>query len=83
MGLKLYNGDCPSPNVTAFYLPEDIEWTKLNASLRAKGMIVAGSYGDLHGQLFRIGHMGNQANEEMVDEAMVILEHTIKELREE
>jgi aspartate aminotransferase-like enzyme len=81
MGLQLYNSDCPSPTVTAFYVPDDIEWSKLNASLRAKGMIVAGSYGDLRGKIFRIGHMGNQANKEMVNDAMGILEQTIKELR--
>jgi aspartate aminotransferase-like enzyme len=81
MGLKMYHATCPSPTVTAFYIPEGIEWGSFNAALRAKGVVVGGSYADLAGKIFRIGHMGRQASEELVNEAMDIIASTILELK--
>mmetsp|Transcript_14063 Transcript_14063/g.31902 ORF Transcript_14063/g.31902 Transcript_14063/m.31902 type:complete len:367 (-) Transcript_14063:52-1152(-) len=80
MGLKPYHVACPSPTVTAFYVPDGIKWDAFNAALRSKGVVVAGSYGDLDGRIFRIGHMGRQADIETVRDAMAIIEHTIGEL---
>ena len=40
-------------------------------------MAVGGSYGLLAGKVFRIGHMGSQADMELVKEGMDILEEVL------
>lgn len=79
MGLKLYPvaDACLSPTVTALYVPSKISWKKLDSSLREAGLVVGGNYGCLAGKVFRIGHMGSQANLNLLKEAMDILEGVI------
>lgn len=81
MGLKLYPaaGAVCSPTVTALYVPEKIGWKKLDARLREEGLVVGGNYGCLAGEVFRIGHMGSQADPEKVKEAMDIIESVVKQ----
>ena len=55
-----------------------MKWTKLDEALRGEGVVVGGNYGTLAGKVFRIGHMGTQANLEWVAQAMDILEGVIK-----
>lgn len=76
MGLRLYPAPdaIPSPTVTAVYVPDTISWKKLDAAFRAEGLVVGGNYGCLAGEVFRIGHMGTQANLNLVKEAMDIIE---------
>lgn len=80
MGLKLFpSADAyPSSTVTALYVPSYISWEKLDADLREEGLVVGGNYGCLAGEVFRIGHMGSQANLDLVKEAMDILERVLK-----
>lgn len=80
MGLKLYPAmdAVPSPTVTAVYVPQKISWKNLDTRLRAEGLVVGGNYGCLAGEVFRIGHMGTQANLNLVKEAMDILEGVIR-----
>ena len=68
----------PSPTVTAVYVPQKISWKNLDPHLRAEGLVVGGNYGCLAGEVFRIGHMGTQANLNLVKEAMDILEGVIR-----
>lgn len=79
MGLRLYPASdaIPSPTVTAVYVPDTISWKKLDAAFRAEGLVVGGNYGCLAGEVFRIGHMGTQANLNLVKEAMDIIEKAI------
>lgn len=79
MGLRLYPAPdaIPSPTVTAVYVPDKISWKKLDAAFRAEGLVVGGNYGCLAGEVFRIGHMGTQANLNLVKEAMDIIEKAI------
>ena len=79
MGLRLYPvpDAIPSPTVTAVYVPDTISWKKLDAAFRAEGLVVGGNYGCLAGEVFRIGHMGTQANLNLVKEAMDIIEKAI------
>ena len=79
MGLTLFPAmdAIHSPTVTAIYMPEKISWKKFDTNLRAEGLVVGGNYGYLNGQVFRIGHMGTQANLELVKKAMDIIEHVI------
>lgn len=76
MGLDLYAREkaLASPTVTAVRMPSGWTWEKLDGSLREEGMAVGGSYGDLAGKVFRIGHMGSQADMELVKNGMDILE---------
>lgn len=76
MGLQLFPtvGATPSPTVTAVYVPEYTSWKKLDAALREKGVVVGGNYGCLAGEVFRIGHMGTQADMQLVKQTMDVLE---------
>jgi aspartate aminotransferase-like enzyme len=79
MGLSLYPVDeagC-SPTVTALKVPERLGWEELNQRLREQGMGVGGSLGSLTGRVFRIGHMGTQADLALVDQGMDVLAHAL------
>lgn len=76
MGLKLFPKDesFSSPTVTAFYVPEKFaNWKEFDSRLREQGLAVGGNYGPLAGKVFRIGHMGSQANDELVQKGMGII----------
>jgi aspartate aminotransferase-like enzyme len=66
-----------SPTVTAALVPEGWTWKKLDGALRERGMAVGGSYGPLAGKVFRIGHMGSQADMELVKKGMDVLEDVL------
>jgi aspartate aminotransferase-like enzyme len=79
LGLELYPADeagC-SPTVTALKVPEALGWEELNRRLREHGMGVGGSLGPLASRVFRIGHMGTQADLELIDQGMDVLAHTL------
>lgn len=80
MGLRLYpvSDAMPSPTVTAVYVPENITWEELDARLRERGVVMGGNYGCLAGEVFRIGHMGSQANLNLVKEALDVLEEIVR-----
>lgn len=67
-----------SPTVTAALVPQGWTWNELNGALRSRGMAVGGSYGPLAGKVFRIGHMGTQADMKLVEEGMDVLEAVLK-----
>ena len=81
MGLSLYPVDeagC-SPTVTALKAPQPLGWEELNRRLRDRGVGVGGSLGPLAGRVFRIGHMGTQADLALVDRGMDILGQVLTE----
>lgn len=80
MGLKLYAAkeSLASPTVTAVMVPDGWSWPELDAALRKEGLAVGGSYGPLAGKVFRIGHMGSQANMELVKRGMDVIEKVLK-----
>lgn len=80
MGLELYVKDekLASPTVTAVKIPEALTWEFLDCALREQGVVVGGSYEDLAGKIFRIGHMGSQADMSLVKSGMDALEQVIK-----
>ncbi len=69
-----------SPTVTAVKVPEGISWPEFDRRLRQHGLVTGGSYGPLAGKVFRLGHMGSQADEALVDQALEILERVCKAL---
>ncbi len=79
MGLTIFpvSEECASPTVTAVNVPKTINWQNLNTRLRARGMAVGGSLEKLSGKVFRIGHMGQQANMDILEHGMDILEYIL------
>lgn len=62
-----------SPTVSAWNVPAGISWQEFDNRLRDRGLVVGGSYGPLAGNVFRLGHMGSQANMQLAEQAMDIL----------
>ena len=79
MGVALWpvREEISSPTVTAARVPDGWTWQALDRALRAEGMVVGGSYGPLADKVFRIGHMGAQANRELVSRGMDVLEQVL------
>jgi aspartate aminotransferase-like enzyme len=67
-------GAVPSPTVTAVKMPEGIAWSEFDRRLRRHGLVVGGSYGPIAGKVFRLGHMGTQADMALVQQALDVLE---------
>ena len=80
IGLKLFpkNEAYSSPTVTAFYVPERFTWSEFDGALREKGLAIGGNYGRLSGKTFRVGHMGSQANCELVREGMDVIREVLR-----
>ena len=79
IGLSLFPTDAaiPSPTVTAVKVPESITWKVLDERFRQHGLVVGGSYGPLSGKVFRLGHMGSQADMDLIRSAMDVIEKVI------
>lgn len=82
MGLRLLPRPdaVPAPTVTAVYVPEGISWPELDARFRRRGLVVGGSYGPLTGKVFRLGHMGSQADLALVTQALEVIEDVVRGL---
>ncbi|KAI7830280.1 pyridoxal phosphate-dependent transferase [Gamsiella multidivaricata] len=81
MGLRLWwdneHASLGSASVTAIRVPENTTWEELDQKLRKDGVIFGGSYGQTANALFRIGHMGTQADMETVTYALDVLERIV------
>ena len=81
LGLELFpqSEEICSPTVTAVNVPSNIDWKVLNNKLRSQGVVLGGNYGPLSGKVFRFGHMGAQAQEELVTKALEALKIILSE----
>ena len=72
MGIDLFpvSGAIPSPTVTAAMIPQGFSWETWDRRLREQGLVVAGSYGPLAEKVFRMGHMGVQADMGLMERAL-------------
>jgi aspartate aminotransferase-like enzyme len=61
-------------------VPDEVSWDQLDAALRRRGTVVGGSYGPLAGKVFRIGHMGCQADMDLLERGMDTLADVLQEL---
>lgn len=79
LGLQLYphREAVPSPTVTAVKVPGGYTWEELDSRFRERGLVVGGSYGPLSGKVFRLGHMGSQADQELVEKALEVIGEVI------
>ncbi|MCL5260692.1 MAG: aminotransferase class V-fold PLP-dependent enzyme [Gammaproteobacteria bacterium] len=66
--------------VSAFKVPKRISWEKFDSILRRHGLIVGGSYEKLAGKVFRIGHMGQQANIKLIAAGVSIIKQSCKHI---
>lgn len=75
LGIALYPARpaIASPTVTAALLPEGWDWPDFDGALRARGLAVGGNYGPLAGKVFRIGHMGSQADRALVERGLAVI----------
>ncbi|MCE4611915.1 MAG: alanine--glyoxylate aminotransferase family protein [Desulfurococcales archaeon] len=78
LGLKIVAEEgFRADTVTAIWLPEGIQWPKLYAEMKARGVEIAGGLGELKGRIFRIGHMGEvDAND--VTATLAALERSLR-----
>ncbi|POM65908.1 Serine-pyruvate aminotransferase [Phytophthora palmivora] len=82
LGLQLYGEEsAASPTVTAVELPDGCDWDALQEELRARKLLVGGSYGPLKGKVLRLGHMGSQASKEVVAQAIQIIGAALEKLK--
>lgn len=72
LGIERYAQDerLASPTVTALWVPAGWSWQGLDGALRKRGVAMGGNYGKLAGRVFRIGHMGSQAQVALVESGM-------------
>lgn len=70
----------PSPTVTAVNVPDGVDWPEFNLQLRRHGLVVGGSYGPMAGKVFRLGHMGTQADMELVGQALNVIENVVRKI---
>ncbi len=80
MGLTLFPapGAVSAPTVTAVNVPRGISWKEFDANLRKEGLVVAGSYGPMTDKVFRLGHMGTQADMDLVSQALEAIEKVME-----
>jgi len=71
----------PSPTVTAVKVPAGVDWAGFDRRLRAGGLVVGGSYGPMAGTVFRLGHMGTQADMGLMKQALGVLEKEFSNLK--
>ncbi len=79
LGIKLWPATYAkqSPTVTAAYIPDGFTWDTWNKALLQRGLAVGSSFGPMQDKVFRIGHMGSQANEELAKQALDIIEKVL------
>jgi aspartate aminotransferase-like enzyme len=82
MGLSLFPvlDAVPSPTVTAVNVPDEVDWPEFNLQMRQRGLVVGGSYGPMAGKVFRLGHMGTQADMELVKQALNVIERVVEKI---
>lgn len=82
-GLELFPAPTAicAPTVTAVKVPMGISWPDLDSRFRAQGLVVGGSYGPLAGKVFRLGHMGSQADWALAQQAMDVISAVMRDLQ--
>ena len=66
-----------APTVTAAFVPRTLTWENWYSRLRERGLGITGSFGPMQNKVFRIGHMGKQANPEHIKATLAILENAL------
>ena len=67
-----------APTVTAALVPEQYDWAEWRQALRERGLVVSGSFGPMSGKVFRLGHMGMQADSGLVRNALAAVADALR-----
>lgn len=79
MGLELYGKNGYSNTVTVFKVPDSMTANEILDRMKKEyDIMLAGSFDVLAGEVIRIGHMGENANDKDVDETFDALRHILK-----
>lgn len=65
--------------VTAVYYPENIDDAKFRSEMKKRGIVVASTLGPLKGKGFRVGHMGNVSQNDIIS-TIAAIEASLKSL---
>ena len=57
---------CAADTVTAIHYPENIDDAKFRGEMKKRGVVVAGGLGPLKGKSFRVGHIGNVSQNDIM-----------------
>lgn len=81
LGIKLFTKPdaVNSPTVTAAMVPDRFTWPQWRTALRERGLIVAGSFGPMKDKVFRLGHMGTQADPALMEQALAAIQDALRE----
>lgn len=66
-----------SPTVTAARVPQGFTWPEWRDALARFGLVVGGSLGPMSGKVFRLGHMGTQADPDRMAAALTVMEEVL------
>lgn len=82
LGIALWNApeSLPATTVTAARVPDGIDWPTWRKALREQGLVVSGSFGPMAGKVFRLGHMGTQADAGLIHQALEAIAKVKKNL---
>ncbi len=80
LGIELWPapGAVNSPTVTAALAPERWTWPEWRDALAESGLVVGGSLGPMAGKVFRLGHMGPQADPQRMARALDVMAETLR-----
>jgi len=75
LGVSLFSAPdaVASPTVTAALVPQQYTWKEWQQLLRQRGLFVAGSFGPMANKVFRLGHMGLQADPALMKKALAAI----------
>lgn len=68
-----------SPTVTAAMIPQGRSWPDWKEALRRHGLVCTGSFGPMAGRVFRLGHMGTQAQPWLMSQALAAIRTALRE----
>jgi alanine-glyoxylate transaminase/serine-glyoxylate transaminase/serine-pyruvate transaminase len=81
LNLKLVaEKECVADTVTGIYYPENIEDAVFRSEMKRRGIVVASTLGPLKGKGFRVGHMGN-VNQNDIMSTVGAVEATLKSMK--
>lgn len=80
-GLTLYLDHGDSATVTVIRVPDGLKDTDIIRTMKEKyGILISGSFDVLAGKVIRLGHMGNNADHDLVKEMLSALTDTLTDL---
>lgn len=83
LGLELWvaREDVAGSACTAVHIPAGLSDEQLRGHMRKRyGVMISGGYGELAGQLFRLGHMGKVAHPSYLAAQLAVLERSLADL---